>query len=314
MRVLVAGGGGFVGRNVVEALSLAGHEAVTADFGEGALVQLDVTDARSTEEALRQVRPHAVVNCAALTPVSAEDERARFAGVFEVNVMGTIHLLKAARAASAARFLHIGSASVFGEGPQGVDSFAEWDQPRPVTTYAASKFSSELVCSNFARAFGAEMWVRVARIATPYGPWEYERASRPVPSVVCEWASAALSGEHVVARFDWARDFTYVGDIASGLVSILESERPNSPIYHLGAGELVRFESILESILSIVPEFVFTPARSENEGVLTGNPANRPPLSCSLMAQEFGWSPSTDIREGVRRYVKWLESRRERPS
>jgi nucleoside-diphosphate-sugar epimerase len=158
----VTGAGGFVGTRLVAGFRAAGWEVVAAGRASGD-VALDVTDAGEARRVMDSVRPHAVVNLAAIAHrkrerITAEDYDA-------VNHRGVRHLLDAAAEAGVERFVQFSSASVYGE--EGRRAPVREDDPlRPVGAYAASKARAEEAC----RAAEGRMSVSILRFPAIYAP------------------------------------------------------------------------------------------------------------------------------------------------
>src|SRR5919201_2199900 len=171
MRVLVTGGGGFIGSHVVDKLLAAGHEPVVFDLrwpahhrtGSVETVVGDVTDVRALRRALGGCE--AVVHLAAVADVGlveadpAEAER--------VNSRGVLAVLEAARMTGVKRVLYGSTIWVYSDCPEGeVDE--ETSTPPPRHPYTATKLAGELYCQAYARFFGLEP--TILRFGIPYGP------------------------------------------------------------------------------------------------------------------------------------------------
>jgi dTDP-4-dehydrorhamnose reductase len=133
MRILVAGAGGMLGRDVARAAEAAGHEVLAAERSE-----LDVTDAPAVEALLDDARPEAVVNCAAYTDVDGAEEHAGEALL--VNAEGAGNVARAAARLGAA-VAYISTDYVF-DGTK-AEPWVESDQPRPLSSYGRSKLAGE---------------------------------------------------------------------------------------------------------------------------------------------------------------------------
>ncbi len=234
MRVLVTGGAGFIGSHIVDALLDGGHEvAVLDNLSTGKrenvperarFYQVDLRDREATHRALADFSPEAVSHQAAQASVAVSVREPHLDA--EVNVMGGINLLDAAVAAGASQvvFASTGGA-IYGEVPEGKRAEETW-APSPLSPYAISKLSIELLLEVYRKHKGLE--ATVLRYANVYGPRQdpYGEAG-----VVAVFFDLARRGEalRVNARREsgdagCVRDYVYVGDVARMNVLALEGK------------------------------------------------------------------------------------------
>lgn len=210
MRVLVTGAKGQLGGDVVASLRQAGHEAVGASRqGE---VSIDITDPASVARAMAEVRPAAVVNCAAWTAVDAAEGDAD--GAYSVNALGP-RLLAAACAAAGAMLTHISTDFVFdGEAAAPID---EWSPTRPLGVYGASKLAGELEVRSLCPRH------QIVRTAWLYGG--------DGPNFILTMLRLARERGELRVVDDQRGSPTWTGHLAPALVRLLELDVPG--IYHL---------------------------------------------------------------------------------
>jgi len=238
--ILITGGAGFVGLNVLKRMlrvsdeqirildnfSNSTPERVDQVVGSAAaanrvqVVRGDIADAPAVRQAMKHI--DTVVHLAAQTgvgPSIADPVRD-----LEINVVGTFNLLKACADAKVRRFVMASSAATVGNAqpPQREDMPA-----RPVSPYGASKAAGEAYCSAFHRAFGIE--ALALRFSNVYGPLSWSKGS-----VVAHFAKQAIAGKPLVVNGDGSqtRDFLHVEDLAE--VICLAA---NSPLPHELLGE-----------------------------------------------------------------------------
>ncbi|MEK6591637.1 MAG: NAD(P)-dependent oxidoreductase, partial [Pseudomonadota bacterium] len=184
MSILVSGGAGFVGLNVVEALLARGETVVLLDRGTlppGAqricvrhanhlvIATGDVLDAEALATVVEQHRVERIVHCAAVTS-GPQREAQDPAGIVDVNLKGTINILAAAHRCRVKRVVYVSSGAVYGESLYKLPRVDEESPALPLTIYAATKFAAERTCLRL-----AELWqldVVCARLGTVIGPWE----------------------------------------------------------------------------------------------------------------------------------------------
>jgi UDP-glucuronate 4-epimerase len=318
MRVLVTGAAGFIGSHLVERLLALGNE-VTGwdDFNpsydpavkqrniETALSQpnfrlhrLDIRDRSKIKEAIEGKEFEAVIHLAARAGVrpSLKDPQT----YQEVNVTGTINLLEEVKQAGLASFIFASSSSVYGRRGQG--PFFESDPvDRPLSPYAASKISAELLCRYYADVY--QLPVTCLRFFTVYGP-------RQRPDMAIHKFSRLIRDEKEIPIYggsDSGRDYTYIDDIVDGIINALE--RPLSfEIINLGNCQpvnLSRLISLLEKALAKKAKLTDVPA----------HPADVPITWADLSKAKrlLGYSPKISLETGISRFVAWLNQVHSRP-
>jgi UDP-glucuronate 4-epimerase len=255
----------------------------------------DIRDSLAVHRVFEAGRFDAVIHLAALAGVRPSLERP--ADYADVNVRGTSLLLEAAAANGVPHFVFASSSSVYGEREDG--PFREIDPvERPISPYAATKRSGELVAHSFHHAHGLS--ITCARIFTAYGPRQ-----RP-DLAIRKFAERMLRGEKVPIFGDGEslRDFTFVEDLVDGLVRALD--RPiGFAILNFGAGRQVSVLEIvkmLESRLGLSADLEWLPAQ-------TGD-VRRTWADITAASEAIGYAPKTSIEEGIGRFVEWLGNNR----
>ncbi len=296
MKILVTGGSGFIGSHVVDKLADAGfepriydlrpsphHEPDSVDTVVGDLLDADaLRSAMEDCDAVVHLAAYADVGVVAEQPVSAE----------ECNSRGTLAVLEAARA-TGTRVIYGSTIWVYGASGDGVI-----DEESPIGLpdhlYTASKLAGEMYCTSYAELY--DVPCTILRFGIPYGP-----RARP-SAVIPIFVSKAVKGEPLTIAGDGqqTRRFVYVEDLADGVVAALE-RGDEGRIYNLAGDETVTIRELAEVVSDLVgdTEIVHTPGRSGDFGGAV--------VSNQRAAEELGWRASTPLREGVRRYLAWLE-------
>jgi len=314
-RVLVTGAAGFIGSTLVDRLLAEGREVVgfdnfdpfypeaekrsnlTAALGSQSfrLVRGDVRDAKAVDDLFAGPGFDAVVHLAALAGVRPSLERpAEYA---DVNVNGTSVLLEAAARHGGPVFVLASSSSVYGERDDG--PFRETDRvDRPVSPYAATKKSCELIAHAFHHAHGLP--VTAVRFFTAYGPRQ-----RP-DLAIRKFAERMRRGESIPVYGDGSalRDFTYIDDIVDGLVRAADVDLGYA-ILNFGAGRQISVEDMirrLESVLGVEARIDWLPAQ-------TGD-VPRTWADIGAAGAALGYAPQVTFEEGIARFAAWLEARR----
>ncbi|MGV1049953.1 MAG: NAD-dependent epimerase/dehydratase family protein [Solirubrobacterales bacterium] len=296
MRVLVTGGGGFIGSHVVD--RLLGREMTPRIFDLSASpyhspLEVEtftgsITDAANLDLAMRDC--DAVIHLAAVAdvghvladPVLAE----------EVNTRGTLNVLEAACRAQVGRVVYGSTTWVYSDCvEQSVDE--ETPIPAPRHLYTATKLAGETYCAGYAELYDLES--TVLRFGIPYGP--RARAA----GVVAKFTDLAFEGEALTIAGDGSttRSFIYVEDLADGIVAALKPEAAGRT-YNLSGDEVVTILEIAERVQENTDncKIEHTPPRP---GDFPGKE-----IANARALEELGWKAETSFREGVRKYVEWV--------
>lgn len=312
MRVLVTGGAGFIGSHVVEALLSEGHEvAVIDDLSMGRLANLPEREPRlevfvgsilETELCARGARhARAVVHLAARNSVPRSLAEPR--PTLDVNVMGSLNVLEAARAAGVSRVIYASSSSVYGADPR---LPKREDQPvAACSPYGATKAALEQLAQAWTHGFGLP--TIGLRYFNVFGP--RQRPQSAYAAVVPRFVEACLRGGEAVIYGDGeqTRDFTYVGNIVSAnLRALAAGEACSGRVFNVAAGGRISVRSVYEAIAAALG--CERPPRFEprRPGDMLHSHADT-----GAAARDLGWRPEFSFAEGLRRTLDWYTGRDE---
>lgn len=333
MDLLVTGGCGFIGTNLVRhAVLEAGHAVTNVDLLTYAgnrhsladlegrsgyeLVVADICDAEAMREVFARVRPQAVLHLAAESHV---DRSIDGPGVFvRTNVVGTYTMLQAAlgywrtldaEAASRFRFLHVSTDEVYGSLGQDDAPFTEDTRYDPHSPYAASKAASDHLARAWHDTYGLP--VLVTNCSNNYGPYQFPE--KLIPVIVLK----ALAGEPipVYGAGDNVRDWLYVGDHARALLRVLEAGEPGRTYNVGGNNELTNIDLVRE-VCALLDEIAPAASGGSYADLITFV-ADRPghdkryAIDASRIASELGWTPTAEPRGALRETVRWYVEHRE---
>jgi nucleoside-diphosphate-sugar epimerase len=322
MRVLVTGGTGFIGINVVRFLAERGDDVVVlyrsspdqeavgflADVEDRvSLVRGDVEDRQGLTELVRDRQIEVVVHGAAMTP-TLETEQKMPLKIMQVNFMGTLHALEAARANDVSRFVYVSSNGVYGAVEDPTESVTEDARLAAKNLYGVAKIASEGVCRRYRMLY--DMKVVSGRVCATYGPMERPSGSRKGMSAVYEAAHAALQGRKLRASgLSVARSWTHVEDIARGLIGILKTPHCSYDAYNVSYGEAYTLRQVLEAVKDINPSFEYAVV----EGGMAADVAydesrQRGPMDITRLREDVGYDPQYDLALGLQAYMNWLDS------
>jgi UDP-glucose 4-epimerase len=303
MRVLVTGGAGFIGTNLVHRLLHLGHEpAVFDDFSTGLesnLAGMDIQvshgsldDAEAVAASVRGV--DAVVHLGARGSVPRSV--AYPIATHEVNATGTLNVLEAARA-EGAYVVMSSSSSVYGANPLLPKVERTWTQP--LSPYAASKLAGEGYMLGYQASYG--MSTLVLRFFNVFGPWQ--RPDHDYAAVVPKWLWKMMTGQPIEVHGDGTqtRDFTYVDSVVDVLVDALERRVSLDSPVNLAFGKRVSLLEVLarmEALLGVVPEVQFAAARVGD----VRNSENDP----TLLRSVFPTVTPMELDPALERTAEWL--------
>jgi dTDP-glucose 4,6-dehydratase len=301
MRLLVAGGAGFIGSNyvrrrvqdrpgdsvrVLDKLTYAGRRENLEGLDRVELVVGDICDRDAVSAAIEGC--DAIVNFAAESHV---DRSIHSPGEFiTTDVFGTYVLLEAARDAGI-RHLQISTDEVYGSIEQG--SFTEASPLNPSSPYSASKAGGDLIVSAFAHTYGSESLI--VRASNNYGPRQHPEKLIPLAVLNC------LAGDPVPVYGDGAqvRNWLFVEDFASAIDAVLEGGAPGETYNVGGPDELPNIE-VVGKILELTGR-----DRSLIEFVADRPGHDRRYSLASDKLEELGWEAQVGFGEGIERTVDW---------
>jgi UDP-glucuronate 4-epimerase len=331
LKILVTGAAGFIGMHVAERLIAGGREVVGIDNLN------DYYDVRLKEARLARLRANAGFRFQKLDVADEEGMRALFArerfdrvihlaaqaGVryslqnpqayVRSNLAGFVNVLEGCRHAKVGHFVYASSSSVYGGNTR--LPFSEHDNvDHPVSLYAATKKSNELMAHTYSHLFGLPC--TGLRFFTVYGPW-----GRPDMALFL-FTRAILAGDpiDVFNHGRMQRDFTYIDDIAEGVVRVAEQPAQPSPafdtanpdpatswapyrLFNIGNHHPVSLMAYIEAIEACL-------GRKAQKNFLPLQAGDVPATNADVseLQKATGFAPRTTVEEGVRRFVDWYRA------
>lgn len=303
MKALVTGAAGFIGSHLVERLVHDGHHVVAFDdFSNGFRSNLDRIagdfefiegDLRSSDDLKRAVNGVEVVfheGALGSVPRSIADPQTSF----NVNVMGTLNLLVAARDARVRRVVYASSSSVYGDTT--VSPKHEGLKPNPLSPYAVSKLSAEQLCGVFTSVYGLE--TVALRYFNVFGP--YQNPLSQYAAVIPKFLTAIAGGERptVFGDGEQSRGFTYVDNVVNGNLLAAHSNAASGHVINLASDKTVKVNDMLRrmgELLGVDPNPLFELPRP---GDIRDSLAD-----ISLAREVLGFELNVSFDEGLARTV-----------
>jgi UDP-glucose 4-epimerase len=308
MKVLITGGGGFIGSHLVEFFVTEGHEVRVLDnFATGRrenllhladdfeLIEGDIQSYERVHNAV--VGCEAVLHQAALpsVPRSLQDPLTSNAS----NVIGTLNVLLAARDSGVRRVLFASSSSVYGANP--ARSKKEELAPAPISPYAVAKLAGEGYCRSFSEVYGLE--TVAIRYFNVFGPRQDPMSQ--YAAVIPNFITALLAGRSptVFGDGEQSRDFTYIENVVEGNRLALEADGVAGKVYNVACGDPITLNDLLAELGSITGRDCEPVYEAQRPGDVRHSLAD-----ISRATEDFGFRPQVDLREGLARTVEFYES------
>jgi UDP-glucuronate 4-epimerase len=317
MSILVTGTAGFIGSHVTRALLARGETVVgidnfsnyydpvlkfarlkpLRDSNAFTFIEADISDRQAMQGLADSHAIDRIVHLAAQPGVrhSLVDPYV----YVQTNVMGQLVMLELARHLKDLKhFVYASSSSVYGANRKLPFSVAD-RVDHPVSLYAATKRSDELLAESYTHLFGLK--ATGLRYFTVYGPW-----GRPDMSPYI-FAKAIHEGR-TIELFHLGfvkRDYSYIDDIVAGTIAVLDqpAEAPGHRLYNLGAAHS-------EDIVRVIALFEKALGRDAKVELKPGDPFDMQETAADISdtTRDFGWTPKVSVEEGIPKFVEWFKA------
>ncbi|MDH3743522.1 MAG: GDP-mannose 4,6-dehydratase, partial [Acidobacteriota bacterium] len=256
------------------------------------VVEGDIRDQDLVERTIREGSFDAIIHLAAragVRPSLAEPILYE-----QVNCIGTLHLLEAARRHGPENFVFGSSSSVYGINKK--VPFSETDEVnQPISPYATTKRTGELLCYNYSHLYGLK--TSCLRFFTVFGP-----AQRP-EMAIHKFTDLIATGKPVTLFGDGSsrRDYTYIDDIVDGIMAAL-GLAPDFEIFNLGGAETTGLSDLVDWIgaeLAVEPQINYLPDQPGDVPITYAD--------ITKAGELLNYSPKVPIRDGLRRFIEWYK-------
>ncbi|MBI2644497.1 MAG: SDR family oxidoreductase [Candidatus Wildermuthbacteria bacterium] len=310
MKYLVTGGAGFIGSHIVQKILESGDFVRVVDnFSTGKtenikeflgnekfdLMEGDLTDFAIAKKAVEEI--DIVLHQAAIPSVPrsiADPIRSTNA-----NVMGTLHILLAARDAGVKRVVYASSSSIYGDNPA---LPKREDFPvRPISPYALTKYVGERYAQIFWSIY--QLPTLCLRYFNVFGP-KQDPQSQYAP-VMPKFITALLNGEqpHIFGDGSQSRDFTYVDNVVQANLLAAKADSGFGEVFNVACGK----ETTLNAVVQMMSRMIGSNGMPAYEPARIGDVPHSL-ADISKAKQILGYSPHVDIEEGIRRTIEWFKA------
>ena len=302
LNILITGGLGFIGTNLIYRLLADARHNITAldNFSNTSgvhdtskdfeIIKGDVQDEKLVDNVVknRDIVVHLAAHTRVIDSVQTPLKN------FSVNVVGTINILEAMRKNGVPRIINASTGgAILGEVPPPVH---EEIAPKPMSPYGASKLAAEGYCCAFSHSYG--FTYTNLRFSNIYGKY-----SRNKQSVVAAFIKNIIQSGHITVYGDGnqTRDYLYVDDLVSGILQSIKST--NSGTYQLGSG----IPTSINTLLEIVRETVPIPFACKYEDYRAGE-IKHTYCNINKARKELGYNPVTSLKVGIKHTWNWYNS------
>ena len=304
-RVIVTGGGGFLGANLTRMLLEHGHEVhllvrpghnywrIKAILDDVYLHAVELQDSPHLDEIIKRIKPDWVFHLAAHGAYSHQTDVNQ---IIQVNIQGTINLVQACMENGFEAFINTGSSSEYGFKDHAPE---ETDLLEPNSYYAVSKASASLFCRYVSQSEGLN--IITLRLYSVYGPWE--EPTRLIPTLITKGLKGKLPP---LVSPNAAHDFVYVDDVCNAyLIAATSHILERGAIYNVGTGVQISMEEAVQAARDILnisdkPEWGSMTDRHWSTNIWVAD--NR------KIREDLSWQPHYSFELGLKHTLNWFRN------
>ena len=309
-KVLVSGGAGFIGANLVRRLIASDDFEVFVIEKEGTNMwrlkdiedkiifkYVDLRDDKALEQAIQEIKPNIVFHLASYGvygAVQKDEEQMKL-----VNVKGTVNLAEALKDNTPELFVFASTSFVYGpkEG-----AITETDEIGPINEYAVTKYEAEQKLAAISKE--SNMSVINARLFTPYGT--YEDSQRLIPHIILntlEENTIELGSPNNV------RDFIFIEDVMDVFLKMMQTDKKYlGEVFNIGSGKQHSIQQVVETVEKVLDKKLDVSYGGKS------SPYQEPKnfiADISKTKKEFDWEPQHDLETGIKKTIEWFEKHKD---
>jgi len=309
-KVLVAGGGGFIGSHLAKKLKSEGFHVTVADWERNVYFEepefchvFREVDLRTLDKCVEACDGIDDVYCLAADMGGMGFIQSNHSTILYNNTMISFNMIEAARRCNVKRFFYSSSACIYPEYKQtdennpGLKESDAWPA-EPQDAYGLEKLVSEEMCKHYGKEFGIKF--RVARFHNIYGPQGTWKGGREkAPAAFCRKILTADKEFEMWGNGLQTRSFCYIDDCVEGIIRIMNSD-VDIPL-NLGSDEMVSMNDMAKTIMTFEGKTLSIKHIPGPEGVRGRNSDN------TLIKQKLGWAPGITLKDGMNRLYVWMK-------
>lgn len=319
-KFLITGGVSLIGSHLVAALLDRGADEVVL-LDNFSLGSVELADSLAQQDRVRVIKGDVLRLADLLDAMSTVDGVFALAGYLtlpmatnpalgvEVNVMGVLNTLEAARVLNDKKVVFASSISVYGDQRSATireeTPFGSFGLSPAFATYASTKLIGEHLGRLYAQKYGVQ--VCSARFSTVYGENQHARGVNAL--YILEAMQAVSRGEPpvIVGSGQEAHDFIHAGDIAQGCIAIMRKGKAGD-VFNIASGVSTSVNDIVRMVLEEYSSDL-KPTYSEDVRMAKAASHSRLDISIERAQQQLGWQPEVTVRDGIHKLRSWLESK-----
>jgi len=307
-KILVTGGAGFIGSNLVNRLVKQNHDVKIIDnFTRGKMSNIshlknkikiikgDIRNIKTIKECVKDV--DYIFHEAACVSVSESIKYPMM--INDVNINGTLNILIAARDSNIKKVIYASTCAVYGNVKK--IPIKEDSNTDPLSIYALTKFFGEEYCKIFYKLYGIN--IVILRYFNVYGPKQSYNSS-PYTAVIPNFITKMLNGEQptIYGDGEQARDFVFIEDIVDANILAMNVKKINGEVFNIGSGTSTTINELVKKISSLLNIEVIPNYIPSNKGDI------RLSLADIQKAKEIlGFEPKYDLMKGLNETIRWLK-------
>lgn len=307
MKILVTGGAGFIGSNLVDALIGKGHEVLVVDNlstgskdninDKAKFFEYDISNNEDIKGVIKDERPEVIFHLAAQIDVRKSVANPQWDA--QQNIIGSLNILENAKNFGVKKLIFSSTGGAIYGDTNDIPT-PETHVEAPISPYGIGKLTVEKYLDYYHKIF--KLPYLVLRYGNVYGP---RQDSKGEAGVVAIFAGLALAGQNpiIVGDGKQTRDYVYVGDIISANLKALDFDSVG--IFNIGTGKETDVNALAKLInknVEIDIEFTHGPAKLGEQ--------KRSCLDWSKAKTELGWEPQVDLEEGIKTTIDWFKDKK----